>query len=180
MIKFIAFLRAINVGGHNVKMDRLKLLFEEMGFQKVETFIASGNVIFESDKTDRQQLETKIEKYLSHCLGYDVAAFIRTIDELKKIVNYKPFPDKKYEIAVSNNIGFIKQPLRKKSDDELKSFESAIDYFHSNKTEIYWLCKTGQSKSDFSANAFERKIKSRITFRGIKTLKKLLDKYSKI
>ncbi|HXW01123.1 MAG TPA: DUF1697 domain-containing protein, partial [Anaerolineae bacterium] len=46
--KYIAFLRAINVGGHTVKMDYLRRLFEEMGFSKVETFIASGNVIFEA------------------------------------------------------------------------------------------------------------------------------------
>lgn len=176
MSKYIAFLRAINVGGHNVKMDRLKQLFKEKGFKNVETFIASGNVIFESDKKNRKQLESVIEKHLSVSLGYNVAAFIRTIDELQEIVDYRPFPTGKYKSAVSNNIGFIKQPLSKKSADELQSFKTDIDDFHSYKTEIYWLCKTGQSKSDFSANAFERKLKSQITFRGIKTLQKLVDK----
>ena len=48
MTKYIAFLKAINVGGHNVKMDHLKRLFVKMDFKNVETFIASGNVIFET------------------------------------------------------------------------------------------------------------------------------------
>jgi uncharacterized protein (DUF1697 family) len=47
MNKHIAFLRAINVGGHTVKMDTLRQLFESLGFTNVETFLASGNVIFE-------------------------------------------------------------------------------------------------------------------------------------
>jgi len=48
MPRYVALLRGINLGGHTVKMDRLKKLFEELGLKNVETFIASGNVIFES------------------------------------------------------------------------------------------------------------------------------------
>lgn len=61
MTKYIAFLRAINVGGHNVKMDELKKYFESLGFSNVETFIASGNVIFEASAKDAAKLEKKIE-----------------------------------------------------------------------------------------------------------------------
>ena len=43
---YVALLRGINVGGRNVKMDRLREIFESLGFSNVETFIASGNVIF--------------------------------------------------------------------------------------------------------------------------------------
>ena len=53
MPRFIAFLRAINVGGHNVTMKELRGLFEALGLKSVETFIASGNVIFESRSTGR-------------------------------------------------------------------------------------------------------------------------------
>ena len=61
MTKFIAFLRAINVGGRNVKMDALRQIFVEMGFAHVETFIASGNVIFDTDVVGRKALEQQIE-----------------------------------------------------------------------------------------------------------------------
>ena len=178
MKKYIAFLRAINVGGHTVKMDHLRSLFVKMKFKNPETFIASGNVLFGSDKSDISRLEDEIEKHLLNALGYEVATFIRTPSELQQIVDFKPFPVEKYDSAVSNNIGFIKQPLKKDSITILKSLETEIDDFQINQTEVYWLCKTGQSKSVFSGNLFERKLKTQITFRGVKTLQKLLLKYS--
>ena len=53
MPRYITFLRAINVGGHTVKMDRLREIFESLGFANVETFIASGNVVFERRRETR-------------------------------------------------------------------------------------------------------------------------------
>ena len=64
MPRYIAFLRAINVGGHNVKMTQLRTLFEELECSNVETFIASGNVIFNSPSTNVQQIERQIERHL--------------------------------------------------------------------------------------------------------------------
>ena len=61
MTKYIAFLKAINVGGHNVKMDHLKRLFVKMDFKNVETFIASGNVIFETKLKTADSIKEKIE-----------------------------------------------------------------------------------------------------------------------
>jgi len=85
MPKYIEFLKAINVGGHTVKMDHLKKLFEKMGFEKVETFIASGNVLFESKSKKIDAIKKKIETELEKSLGYKVATFIRTTNELKTI-----------------------------------------------------------------------------------------------
>ena len=73
MPKYFAFLRAINVGGHTVKMDYLRALFEALGFANVETFIASGNVIFETKSKDTNALQREIEKHLHQALGYEVA-----------------------------------------------------------------------------------------------------------
>jgi uncharacterized protein (DUF1697 family) len=64
MPRFIAFLRAINVGGHNVTMEKLRREFESLGCQKVETFIASGNVIFTSASKKISVLEQRIEGQL--------------------------------------------------------------------------------------------------------------------
>src|ERR1700694_4608695 len=93
MPKYVAFLRAINVGGHTVKMDHLRNLFEAMGFSNVETFIASGNVIFDSKSRSTKTLEIKIERSLETNLGYKVATFIRSISELVAVARYKPFHD---------------------------------------------------------------------------------------
>jgi len=82
MPKYVAFLRAINVGGHTVKMDHLRRLFEAIGFTNVETFIASSDVIFDSTSKSTKALERKIEDYLHRTLGYEVATFIRTTSEV--------------------------------------------------------------------------------------------------
>ena len=71
-VRYVAFLRAINVGGHTVKMDALRRHFEDMGAANVETFIASGNVIFDSaDAADRleRRLEAGLEKALKFPVG---------------------------------------------------------------------------------------------------------------
>ena len=82
MSKYIAFLRAINVGGHTVKMDALRQLFESLGFSNVETFIASGNVTFEAKVGNTKALEKKIETCLRETLGHKVTTFIGTNAEV--------------------------------------------------------------------------------------------------
>src|SRR3977135_1307431 len=106
MPKYVAFLRAINVGGHTVKMDYLRGLFEAMGFSNVETFIASGNVIFDSKSKTAKALETKIERALEDNLGYKVTTFIRSVAELAAVARYKPFTDSGEEGNVLY-IGFL-------------------------------------------------------------------------
>ena len=78
MPRLVAFLRAINVGGHTVTMEELRRLFTSLGGKDVETFIASGNVIFNSRSRDIPALEHTIEQRLHAALGYEVATFVRT------------------------------------------------------------------------------------------------------
>ncbi len=107
MSRFIAFLRAVNVGGHTVRMDYLRQLFESLGFSQIETFIASGNVVFETTTKDVRTLEKKIEQRLREALGYEVATFIRTDAELTDIASYQPFRQSDLEAAVALNIAFL-------------------------------------------------------------------------
>jgi uncharacterized protein (DUF1697 family) len=90
-MRYIAFLRAINVGSHIVKMDRLKQIFEKLKFKNVTTFIASGNLIFETAQADPAALERKIEVALEKELGYRVDTFVRRPDQLLAIVEAHPF-----------------------------------------------------------------------------------------
>ncbi len=79
MPRYVAFLRAINVGGHTVKMDYLRMLFEALGFSNVETFIASGNVIFDSKATSAKALEKRIEHCLAEALGSRSGRSVQTL-----------------------------------------------------------------------------------------------------
>ena len=90
MTRYVAFLRAINVGGHLVKMDDLKRSFEALRFENVSTFIASGNVMFES-QAQAADLEPRIEEHLQQSLGYAVGTFLRSEDEVAQIARHEPF-----------------------------------------------------------------------------------------
>src|SRR5882672_2972393 len=105
MPKYIAFLRAINVGGHTVKMDQLRTLFEALGFANVETFIASGNVVFDTKTANTKTLESKIQKHLAKSLGYEVTTFVRSVNELAEISNHESFSEE--ELTAEGNTLFV-------------------------------------------------------------------------
>ncbi len=177
MSKYIAFLRAINVGGHTVKMDALRQLFESLGFANVETFIASGNVIFETKAGNANALEMKIEACLKESLGYEVATFIRTDAELAEIAKYQPFPQSQLDVAAALNIGFLADPLDDAAVQKLMPLRTDIDDFHVHGREIYWLCKKKQSESKISNVVIEKALGVKSTLRGVNTVKKLAEKY---
>jgi len=171
--KLFAFLRAINVGGHTVTMDELRRIFESLGLRNVETFIASGNVMFTSPGTSLPALERKIATGLRESLGYEVATFLRTAPEVVAIANYKPFPESRIRDAGAFCVGFLAQPLDTTGKKSLATLESAIDHFKTHGREVYWLCDKKQSESKFSNTVFEKVTGARVTFRGANTVTKL-------
>jgi len=97
MTCFVAFLRGINVGGHIVKKEKLQEAFNSLGFEKVATYKQSGNVIFKTSGINVEEIKSKIETKLKETLGYDVAVFVRTIQQLKDIIIKNPFNGKEKE-----------------------------------------------------------------------------------
>lgn|SRR5574341_394750 len=178
MTQYIAFLRAINVGGHTVKMDRLRQLFEEMGFEEVETFIASGNVVFEADGDDLRALERQIEDGLREALGYEVATFIRTEAELAAIAEHRAFPQAALDAAEAFNVAFLAEPPDGESVGRLMALRTDIDDFAVNGREVYWLCRKKQSESTFSNAVLEKTLGQKPTLRGISTVRKMAAKYA--
>jgi uncharacterized protein (DUF1697 family) len=177
MPRHIAFLRAINVGGHTVTMAQLRKEFEALALQEVETFIASGNVIFTPRATDTGALVKRIEARLRASLGYEVATFIRTGAELATIACYRPFTGDAIEKAGAFCVGFLDTPLDAAGARALMAFKTDIDDFHTHGREVYWLCKTGQGQSTFNNVRMERALKIRATFRGMNTVTRLAAKY---
>jgi len=91
MEKYAALLRGINVGGSNViKMEELKVAFEEMKFADVRTYIASGNVIFSSMEANKAKLTGFIEKKLLGKLKTEIRLALVSFAELKQIVEQAP------------------------------------------------------------------------------------------
>lgn len=179
MPRYIAFLRAINVGGrHTVKMDFLRHFFESLGFSNVETFIASGNIVFETTSKNAQILKREIENRLREALGYEVATFIRTDAELVAIANYKPFSQSDLDGAVALNVAFLSDRLDDISEQRLMGLRTDIDDFHIHGREVYWLCRKKQRGSKISNAVLEKALGQKSTLRGSNTVKKMAAKYS--
>jgi len=177
MLRFIAFLRAINVGGHNVTMAELRGLFEDLALKEVETFIASGNVIFTSRSRDITTLQQKIESRLLRSLGYEVKAFLRTVPEVAAIARYKPFQEAQLNSAAALNVAFLADPVSAEAARSVMALKTDIDDFHVHGREAYWLCKTKQSDSRFSNTRFEKLLNARATWRNVNTVVRLAAKY---
>ena len=179
MPKYIAFLRAINVGGHTVKMDYLRALFEKLGFASVETFIASGNVIFDSTSRNTRALEKKIESCLLKALGYEVTTFVRSTAELADIAQHKPFPDS--ELSAAGHalyIGFMASEPSDTAKTKLLSLSTKVDALHLNGREIYWLCRVKFGDSEISGALLAKTLGMPATLRNSTTVKKMAAKYS--
>lgn len=177
MPKYIAFLRAINVGGRRVKMDVLRQIFEAIdGISQVETFIASGNVIFISDHPPKL-LESQIQTTLKEQLGYEVETFIRTPDALIQIAQHNPFPEYDAE-ADSLYISFLADVPSTEAIEKLHTFNNDINKFHVHGQEVYWLCHKSISESKFSNNMLEKALRMPATLRDISTIKKMIAKYA--
>lgn len=176
MPRLVAFLRAINVGGHVVKMDALRKQFEALGLTDIETFIASGNVLFTSRSANLAALEKKIEARLEDALGYEVRTFVRTEAEVCAIATYKPFAAVAMANAGALCVGFLAEPLDRTAVKTLLALKTDIDDFHINGREVYWLCTKRQHESTFSNVRFEKQVKASVTFRGVNTVARLAAK----
>jgi len=138
MIKYTAFLRAINVGGKNlIKMDELKKVFESLGFKNVATYIQSGNVMFESSTTNETVLAKKIENLLHKSLSDDVLVFIRSFEQLSSIVENDPFKKLTFEVPTKLYITFLKAELEQKLKLPYLSAKKDIKIIQIKNREIY-------------------------------------------
>ena len=176
MPHYIAFLRGINVGGHRVKMDRLRNIFVECGFDDVATFIASGNVIFETASRSVASLRKRIERHLAEALGYEVPAFLRTPAQLEAIASFEP-PDK--DSTPSVYVMFLQDPVSDDLRSRLGEFVSKMDDFRFAESEVYWLIQGKLTESPLFAGGLE-KATSDVpnTMRNMTTVRRLVAKLS--
>lgn len=175
MTRYIAFLRAINVGGHTVTMADLRRHFEALGYANVETFIASGNVLFDSSKKP-VGLEREIEAGLASALGYEVATFIRTPAEVAAIAAYQPFGEGAVEKGHTLYVTLLKAEPDAEARKRVLALQNDADAFHFHDREFYWLRRGGHDSTKFSGAQLERLIKAPATARNINTFVRLVTK----
>lgn len=179
MPRYIAFLRAVNVGGRVVKMAQLKAVFEAAGFVNVESFIASGNIIFSTKSGSMPAVVKKVEAALRQELGYDVPTFIRSDAEVRDIAarKYALFSEVEVAGAHSLNVGVMHNTLSADAERTMTSFNTACETFRVDGNNIHMLLHAPVTTSKFSITKFEKAIGAGITFRNMNTIERLAAKY---
>lgn len=169
---YIALLRGINVGGHTVKMDRLRQLLTELGLRQVRTYIQSGNVFFETERTDREALAGEIERHLHQELGYEVPVFLRTIPEIEEIMALDPFQQLDVTPDMRLNVVFTDRVVPRDLALPLRSPKNDMEIIHATDREafIVWYLKDGRPPANYQF----RELGSRTTSRFFHTLGKIL------
>ncbi len=173
MKTYISMLRGINVSGQKkIKMEDLKKLYESLGFKNVKTYVNSGNVKFNCSDNDISNLINKIERKINNSFGFDVLVFIRTINEMKKLIKNTPFanedPSKIY-ITFLSDIPIHSLLI------EINKIKDISEKFFISGREIYLFCPNGYGRSKLSNNFFERTLNLSATTRNWNTVNKLLE-----
>jgi len=179
MPRYVAFLRAINVGGHVVSMTALRRHFEELDCSEVETVIASGNVVFGSPSRSAAVLEKRIAAHLEARLGYAVATFLRTPAELASIAAHRPFARSDAERpGHSLFVAFHGRAADAASRRRVVGLASDLDDFRIRGREVYWLCRGRASDSKVYGGGLEKALGQPTTVRNATTVRRIAEKYA--
>jgi uncharacterized protein (DUF1697 family) len=138
--RYAAFLRGINIGGRRVKNDDLRVCFEKMGFENVSIFIASGNVIFDTDRRSEAELTEHIESRLRGLLGFEATTFLRSEQEMQALAAHKPFSDEQLGRSVGKlQVALLTENPRKAVRTEVLELATDDDALSFGERELYWL-----------------------------------------
>ena len=176
MPSYAAFLRAINVGGHTVSMATLRKHFEELGCSDVETVIASGNVLFRSSSKSASALEKRVAAHLAARLGYEVATFVRTPQELVSIAAHRPFARSETEKpGHSLFVAFHGRAADAASRRRVQGLASDFDALHLRGREVYWLCRGRSNDSKIYGGGLEKALGQPATLRNVTTVRRIAE-----
>lgn len=175
---YIALLRGINVGGKNIiKMAELKRMFEAMGMRRVQTYIQSGNVLFESE-AEEAPLRQRIEHELEEAFRFSVIVVLRTAEELKRVAASCPFSEEEVPEAEATSeaeslyVSFLLEEPSREGIERLSTFKNESDEYRVEGREVFLLFRHSIRNSKLANNLHKLDVPS--TVRNWKTINKLV------
>ncbi len=175
---YIALLRGINVGGKNmIKMVDLKRTFEALGLSRVQTYIQSGNVLFDSDEPEKT-LRNRIEREIESVFGFSVTVVLRTAAELKQIIGNCPFPEEAISEAEALSeaesfyVSLLTEEPLQEGIERLNDYRSENDEYRVIGREVYLLFRNSIRNSKLANNLGKLNVPA--TVRNWKMINKLV------
>ena len=176
MNTFIALLRGINVSGQKkIKMSRLKELMIKLGFEDVQTYIQSGNLVFKYNGTNSRVITDTIKNGIAQEFGFDVEVLVLHLNEFQSIIEKNP-----YSIKEDSNkkllyyVFLIDTPASEAANKLISAVYDGEEFAITNEC-IYLHCMVGYGKAKCNNNFFEKKLQVRATTRNYNTVKTLLE-----
>jgi uncharacterized protein (DUF1697 family) len=175
-IKYVAFLRGINVGGKNkIKMEALREVFsKKLGFENVKTYINSGNVLFETAKADDKKLADAIEKAIEKEFALNIRVMVRTISEIEEIIKNNPF-DGQFTDHKDLHVLFLDEELPEEKRVALLANNNENEMFAVRNREIFCLLRVSVLDSLFGKDYIGKKLKTLATARNWRTVNKIIE-----
>ena len=176
MKTYIAVLRGINVSGQKrMNMAELRERLKQLDIQNTQTYIQSGNIIFNSNLTDTKQLEANIRNLILDNWGFDVPVILRELDTLLSIKKDNPFTKNNDIDQTKIAVMFLSNQPSDELIKAISKLKDPNDKFEIIGKNIYLHCPNGFGRTKFTINFFERKLKVTCTARNLKTLNKLIE-----
>jgi uncharacterized protein (DUF1697 family) len=174
-MRYVALLRGINVGGNTmIKMEELRKAFEALGFERVVSYINSGNLAFDTRKTSETDLVKKIEAAVGRLIGKTVQVMVREQPDIERTVANNPF-DGKYQSHKEMHVLFLKSELSDEQVIWLTEATPSGEYLQVSGREIYCHLPMGVADSYLGRGQFEKKLKAAVTARNWRTVEKLAE-----
>jgi uncharacterized protein (DUF1697 family) len=176
MSTFISMLRGINVSGQKrITMADLKSLYGSLHFANVETYVQSGNVVFDSSGQNAAALAYSIETQIEKTFGFAVPVFIRDADDLQRIIDSNPFLNERPEDPAKLHVTFLYRSPSAAGLGNLVIPPGETAEFAAGDREIFLFCPNGYGRTKLSNSFFERRLDMPATTRNWKTVLALYD-----
>jgi uncharacterized protein (DUF1697 family) len=176
-MRYIAILRGINVGtGRKVPMADLKKLCGNLGLLNVQTYIQSGNLVFEWSQSESiSELETRLQKAFSESFGFDIPVLVRTAEEWATSIAQNPFLKEENVDIDRLHLTCLKEIPSPELLEKIKTFQYLPDRYEIIAKDVFIFCAAGYGTSKLVNSFFESKLKTPATTRNWKTVMKLYE-----
>ena len=172
-MRYVALLRGINVTGKNmIKMETLRATFESLGYKNVASYINSGNIAFDTAKTDDGKLAKKIHDAIQKDFGFDISVMVRSISEIEKVVAWSPFAGQ-FESHKDVHIFFLNDKLTDEQESLLLEQGNENENFEILDRHVACHLKIHITDSAVGKGFIDKKLKVAATGRNWRTVEKL-------
>ena len=180
MPAYVALLRGINVSGRNtIKMEQLRGLCNRLGFEGAETYLQSGNIVFQTVTKNPADLSNRLCETILNSFGFDIPVIVRTSKELENVLANNPFLKEKDVDTSKLHVTFLQEAAQRSSLEKLEELATGHDRFCPASREIYLDCPGGYGRTKLSNNAIEKALSVTATTRNWRTTNTLYEMVSK-